>query len=118
MFEQRRSSFDYQKNKEKHDFGWKISRKEVLTLVFGLPGEQKYKNSQMNCISQLLTALFILSTLSLTSICQLYALKVDLFLDMTRFLHTHPLLSLFLQDLHLCRLRQLEKMQSFLLKAM
>ncbi len=57
------------KNKNRHNFGLEESTREKLMLVLNLLDAKEHENSQINCISRLLTALSILSTLFPTPIC-------------------------------------------------
>ncbi len=86
--------------------------------MLGLLGEREHRNSQINCISRLLTALSIPPTLFSTSICQQFAFWIAFFPGAARFLHTRPLWSFCLHVSHSYRLRQLERMHKLLLEEM
>lgn len=87
-------------------------------LVLGLPSVEKYENLWINCISRLLTALSILSTLFNISIYQQFAPKIGFFLNAMRFLHMHFLWFFRRHILRLWHFWQLKCLQHRLLKAL
>ena len=68
-----------------HNFGLKTWTREKLMVVWSQLGIEEHKNLQMNCISQLLTALFISLTLFSTPIYQICVPGVAFFLKCNRF---------------------------------
>lgn len=104
-------------DKNRHNFGLEELTRRKLILVLCLLFARKHRNLQINCISQLLIALSILSTLSPKSICQQFASQLVSFPVTVSFLHTRFPRSFFLHVSHLLHLQQLKCMYDSLLKA-
>ncbi len=92
------------KNGNRHNFGFEASTRGKLMFVLGLFVKENHGNSQINYISRLLTALFILSTLFLTPICQRFTPRIAFFLGAACFLYTHTLCFFSPLMLHSCHL--------------
>ena len=76
------------KDGNRHNFSLGLLTRGGLMLMLDLIGVEKHKNSQMNCISWLLTALSIFSTLSSPLIFQLCGPRITSFLNAACFLNT------------------------------
>ncbi len=87
-------------------------------FVLSLYGAAEYRNSQINCISQLLTVLSIFLTLSPTLIYPRFAPRVAFFPDVALFMHTRPPQSLLRHLMHLWRLQWVKREHDPLLKTM
>ncbi len=64
-----KTRFDYKNDENGQIFSWKASTGGNLMLVWSLLGKYEHKNLQINCISQLLNVLSILSTILSTLKC-------------------------------------------------
>ncbi len=78
-------------DENRHNFSLETLMTENLMLVLQSLGKKKDKNSQINCINQLLTAIPILSEICFTLIGQRCAPLDALFYNTALFVHTRPL---------------------------
>ena len=96
------------KDKNGHNFDLKTTIEEGLMLVLSLLHEKKKENLRINCISWLLTVVFIFLILFSTRMWQKYPRKLVFFSSALFILYTSHLWFLHLHLLLLWRLWQLQ----------